>query len=315
MRVFTITILVAATILLFHAVPADASGGKNLEITIPSGASSEDLLITFYPEILPFDPRDTISWKNEDSTVHSVTSGIPAHPDYSGLFFKTGDILSAESAEIGTDNLTNFAYYYFCQIHPWMTGKLVLATAPESLPETSNAVVAEKEYKKGSKITITGSVASDFAKTPYQLLVYQYPDRLVDVLDAKFDDEASYSQTIETDGLVASKYTVRLVYGLPTQIATKTFELNEERSNIPGWIKTEAKWWISGALPDSEFARAIEHLAKERILTLQKGESQNDKMIPSWLKTNAAWWVDGHITDAEFTKGLQYLVDSGVVQI
>lgn len=313
MRVFTVTAMVAAAVLLFHAMPADASG-KSLEVMIPYGASNQDSLVTFYPEILPFDPHDTISWKNEDSAVHSVTSGIPAHPDYSGLFFKTGDIQSSKSSTIGTENLTNFAYYYFCQIHPWMTGKLVLATAPESLPETSNAIVTEKSYTKGSSITITGAVASDFAKIPYQLLVYQYPDRLVDVLESKFEDDASYSQTISTDGLAASKYTVRLVYGLPTQIATKTFELNEEHSSIPGWIKAEARWWSSGTLPDSQFAKVIEHLAKERILTLQKNDP-SESIIPTWFKTNAGWWVDGHITDAEFAKGLQYLVDAGIVQI
>ncbi len=313
MRVFVIMTLVAAAILLSYAIPVDASG-KNLEITIPNGASVQDELVTFHPEILPFDPHDTITWKNNDSTVHSVTSGIPAHPDYSGIFFKTGDIESSKSSTIGTENLTNFAYYYFCQIHPWMTGKLVLATAPESLPETVNAIVAEKEYRKGTDIVITGTVASDFAKTPYQLLVYQYPDRLVDVLDAKFDDDASYSQTIQTDGLVASKYTVRLVYGLPTQIATKTFELSETSTSIPKWIKNEARWWASGTLPDSEFAKTIEHLAKERILTLQKNDS-SASIIPTWFKVNAGWWAEGRITDSEFAKGLQYLVNAGIVQI
>ncbi|CDI05474.1 cupredoxin domain-containing protein [Candidatus Nitrosotenuis uzonensis] len=313
MRVFVIATLVAAAILLSYVMPVDASG-KNLEITIPNGASVQDELVTFHPEILPFDPHDTITWKNKDSTVHSVTSGIPAHPDYSGIFFKTGDIESSKSSTIGTENLTNFAYYYFCQIHPWMTGKLVLATAPESLPETVNAIVAEKEYWKGTDIVITGTVASDFAKTPYQLLVYQYPDRLIDVLDAKFDDDASYSQTIQTDGLVASKYTVRLVYGLPTQIATKTFELSETSTSIPKWIKNEARWWASGTLPDSEFAKTIEHLAKERILTLQKNDS-SASIIPTWFKVNASWWAEGRITDSEFAKGLQYLVNAGIVQI
>ncbi|CAE6500669.1 cupredoxin domain-containing protein [Candidatus Nitrosotenuis uzonensis] len=313
MRVFVIATLVAAAMLLSYVMPVDASG-KNLEITIPNGASVQNELVTFHPEILPFDPHDTITWKNKDNTVHSVTSGIPAHPDYSGIFFKTGDIESSKSSTIGTENLTNFAYYYFCQIHPWMTGKLVLATAPESLPETVNAIVAEKEYRKGTDIVITGTVASDFAKTPYQLLVYQYPDRLVDVLDAKFDDDASYSQTIQTDGLVASKYTVRLVYGLPTQIATKTFELSETSTSIPKWIKNEARWWASGTLPDSEFAKTIEHLAKERILTLQKNDS-SASIIPTWFKVNAGWWAEGRITDSEFAKGLQYLVNAGIVQI
>lgn len=310
----TVTIvLILAALALIPAGNAHADHGKSLQVTIPSGASSDQAGITFYPNILPFDRHDTITWVNEDSAVHSVTSGIPAHPDYSGVFFKTDDIDAARSSTIGTDNLTNFAYYYFCQIHPWMTGKLVLASAPESLPETHDAIVAKSAYVRGEDATITGSVAADFAYISYQILVYEYPDRLIGVKEGRFND-ASYSQIINTDSM-SGKYTIRLVYGLPTQVATWTFDVTEKDIGIPAWIKSEARWWSSGMISDSEFTKAIEYMVKEKVLTLQKADAGHQKPIPSWLRTNAGWWADGMITDVEFASGLQYLVDNGIVKI
>jgi len=300
--------------LLLHASHASAAG-NTLEIIISKGASDEYSGIAFSPEILPFDPDDTISWINKDSTAHSISSGIAGHPDHSGLFFKTGSIAPAESSSVTTAGLTNFAYYYFCQIHPWMSGKLVLSNAPESLPETDNAVIIKKSYESGSGADVTGFVHKDFAKTDYQLLVYEYPDSLVDILEGTFNEDASYEETIDTEGLEGTKYVLRLVYGLPTQVATNTFEIKAQNT-IPSWIKNGARWWSSGAIQDSEFASAIEHLAKENVLVLQKNDSApKSQAIPGWLKANAGWWADGRISDSEFTNSLQYLVDAGIVRI
>lgn len=289
----------------------------DLQVKILMDSSNEDQLIkSFYPEILPIEPNVAITWVNEDIVAHSITSGMPQHPDYSGKFFKTGIIEPSKSATIQTDNLTNFAYYYFCEIHPWLTGKLVLTTAPESQPETENPIFTSKSsYTQGQEISVSGQVHQDFAKTPYQILIYEGSDRLIDIKDGKFDENASYSQVIPTQEMSASKYTLKVVYGLPTQVGITTFVLDSDLQ-IPTWIKNGARWWSSGSISDAEFIDAIEYLAKENVITIQKTESfGNSKSIPAWLKTNASWWSDGLITNAEFAKGLQYLVNSGIIQI
>ncbi|WP_268542407.1 cupredoxin domain-containing protein [Candidatus Nitrosotenuis cloacae] len=312
-KTHAIFVLLAAAA-LFFTQHANAEQGMDLEVTILSGASVKEPLTALYPEILPFAPGDTITWVNKDHTTHSITSGIPAHPQYSGQFFKSGSIAPSESYTTPVKSLNNFAYYYFCELHPWLTGKLVLTTAPESFPETENAIVAAKSYKKGQDIQVTGSVHEDFAKTSYEILVYQYPDKLVDVRNGKFDESASYSETISGDDVTSSKYTVKIVYGLPTQVATTTFQI--EQDAIPDWIRSGAAWWASGDISDLEFISAIEYLAKEDIITLQKtGPSGDSKNVPAWIKTSAGWWADGKITDLEFTQGLQYLVNHGTIKI
>jgi plastocyanin len=310
-KIIAIFALVAAS--MFSCSYAEAA---DLEVKVLDGSSKKEMQIkSFYPEILPVESSNTITWTNEDSVAHSITSGVPKQPDYAGKYFKTGHIKPGESATVKLEYASSFAYYYFCEIHPWLTGKIVFTNTPEAQPETSNPIVASRpNYGKGQDVLISGQVHKDFAKTPYQIQIYEN-DHLVDTIDGKFADDASYTEKFETKGLDASKYTLKVVYGLPTQVGTTTFLLDSE-STIPAWVKNGAKWWSTGKISDSEFASAIQYLAKENVITIQKTQSLvHSNEIPAWLKTNASWWADGIISDSEFTKGLQYLVDSGIIQL
>lgn len=281
---------------------------QNYQITILDGTSKQESGLKFYPETLPFSGDDTITWKNEDSTPHSITSGIGAHPEYSGKFFKTGIISSGKSGSAKIDVKQNFAFYYFCELHPWLAGKLVVDTAPESQPETTNPIVTTGQI--GSDVAISGQVHLDFRKTPYDILTYQ-GDTLVDVKHGIFDDAGAYVDSIKN--LSPGQYTLKIVYGLPTQIGTTQIQVSEQ---IPSWIRTNAKWWSEGTTTDTEFVKAIQYLAKEKVIKLSKGDATNsDAIVPAWLKTSAGWWASGQISDTEFAKSLQYLSDNGIIQI
>lgn len=66
---------------------------------------------------------DSITWRNQDKIDHTVTSGSPeTGPDGqfdSGLFGQ-GDSVTIEFTESGD-------YPYFCTIHPWMVGMVIVA--------------------------------------------------------------------------------------------------------------------------------------------------------------------------------------------
>jgi plastocyanin len=281
---------------------------QNYQITILDGTSKQESGLKFYPETLPFSEDDTITWKNEDSTPHSITSGIGAHPEYSGKFFKTGTISPGKSGNAKIDVKQNFAFYYFCELHPWLAGKLVVDTAPESQPETTNPIVTTGQI--GSDVAISGQVHLDFRETPYDILTYQ-GDTLVDVKHGIFDYAGAYVDSIRH--LSPGQYTLKIVYGLPTQIGTTQIQVSEQ---IPSWIRTNAKWWSEGNTADTEFVKAIQYLAKEKVIKLSKGDATNsDAIVPAWLKTSAGWWASGQISDTEFAKSLQYLSDNGIIQI
>ena len=70
---------------------------------------------------------DTVSWENADTAYHTVTSGVPTEEDVKGdgIFdsgmFTVGESWSYRFTEKGT-------YPYFCTLHPWMIGTVVVGT-------------------------------------------------------------------------------------------------------------------------------------------------------------------------------------------
>ncbi len=99
----------------------------------------------------------------------------------------------------------------------------------------------------------------------------------------------------------------------PTSSPTKP-EL--KTSAIPSWIKSNAEWWSSGVISDSEFIDTIEFLAKEKIIIVKKNQSlEQSKAVPDWIKKTASWWANGLISDEDFAKGLEYLVNIGAIRI
>ncbi len=254
---------------------------ENYQVTILDNTSDQRLKL--YPEILPFKQDDTITWKNEDSVVHSITSGIGTHPEYSGKFFRTGEIAPGESGKVKFDVRDNFAFYYFCEIHPWLSGKLVVETASESQPETTNTILIDNSH---NKITVSGQEHYDFRKTAYDILMYHNQDELIDVKHGLLDESSTFREDIPTGTISPGRYTFKVVYGLPTQVGIADIEITlQTKESIPKWIRVKAMEWSNDTISNAEFIKAIEYLAKEKIIKIQKNESFNNaKAIPSWLK-------------------------------
>ena len=89
--------------------------------------------------------------------------------------------------------------------------------------------------------------------------------------------------------------------------------------DIPSWVKKNAAWWSDGQLNDHDFAKGVEYLVQENIISVPTTEGNideiNTKSIPTWVRNNAAWWSEGHLTDVEFANGIQYLVSTGLIKV
>lgn len=74
---------------------------------------------------------EEITWSNDDSAAHTVTSGTPSvGPDgnfHSGLFM-AGSTFSVTLDAVGE-------YPYFCMVHPWMTGTITVVEISENQPK------------------------------------------------------------------------------------------------------------------------------------------------------------------------------------
>ena len=87
---------------------------------------------------------------------------------------------------------------------------------------------------------------------------------------------------------------------------------------IPSWIKSNAKWWASGQINDSDFVQGIQYLIKHDIIKIPKTNatsSSSEQKIPSWIKNNAGWWADGKISDNDFVQGIQYLIKINIIKV
>ena len=98
---------------------------EELFIIIPEGTSREGCEITnkcYVPNLLSISEGTKITWQNEDTAFHTVTSGTPEigsdNKFDSGMFSK-GEKFSFQFQKSGT-------FDYFCLLHPWMEGTIVV---------------------------------------------------------------------------------------------------------------------------------------------------------------------------------------------
>lgn len=327
-RIYIIVHLVAVFVLfvspfIFFNVYAENS--QNVwTVTIPEGVS-ENKSLKIFPNELPVLVGDKIVWENKDSVIHSIASGLPSNPEQSGAFFDIGEIKPGSSKSHVLTNSDFNAFYYFCKIHPWLTGKIFISSLEISQPETDTPIFLEKyDYTYGDKISISGKVHKDFAGTAYTTLIYNKNDELANISNGVFDNDATYLQMIKTNEKTwntEGEYKVKLVYAVPSKVAevrfhfSPKFNSNQSVQDIPDWIKKVGDYWCNGHIDDTEFVNLLQYLIKNNIIELKNKKSDNvfSNEIPAWVKNNACLWSEDKIPDLDFINGVEYLSKIGVV--
>ena len=99
-----------------------ASGGAS--VTIASGSSVPSNGKFFVPETVTVSTGTTITWTNGDSTLHTVTSGS-AESGNSGTEFDSSYLAAGKTFQHQFGTAGTFDYY--CTLHPWMKGKVVVS--------------------------------------------------------------------------------------------------------------------------------------------------------------------------------------------
>lgn len=119
---------------VFIAPPVFA---ENVQVNIPSGTSVPGCETTndcFVPNRVLLTVGDEVTWTNDDTAAHTVTAGSAADGP-SGVFdsslFMAGTTFSHKFDAKGE-------FPYFCMVHPWMSGIVLvgetMAKNPESMP-------------------------------------------------------------------------------------------------------------------------------------------------------------------------------------
>jgi len=90
-------------------------------VSIVEGSSLPSTSKFFAPERTTASKGDTVTWINEDTTLHTVTSGTPDEGN-SGSEFDSSYLAAGKKFEYTFDTAGTFDYY--CTLHPYMTGKV-----------------------------------------------------------------------------------------------------------------------------------------------------------------------------------------------
>ncbi|WP_244443824.1 cupredoxin domain-containing protein [Candidatus Nitrosotenuis uzonensis] len=96
------------------------------KVSIPSGSSVPGCEATnecYIPAEVTIGIGGTVTWTNDDTAAHTVTSGNINAGGPDGVFdssiFMAGKTFEHTFDEAGE-------YDYFCIVHPWMTGKVIV---------------------------------------------------------------------------------------------------------------------------------------------------------------------------------------------
>jgi len=224
-----------------------------VRVSVPAGTSvpgCEETNQCFYPPWVNVAVGGIVTWSNDDTAAHTVTSGHPASgPDgrFDSSLFMAGTSFSTKFSSAGT-------YDYFCMVHPWMIGTVVageggppppippppkptpvpveitppsikttppsIKTTPTPPPVKSSRVtididVAKSSYTKGDIIKIYGTVSKN---TGHKIgLVVSSPNgNLIYIDEVGVSWSNKFATQIKTDTslwTVSGTYSVKVTYG------------------------------------------------------------------------------------------------------
>jgi plastocyanin len=100
-----------------------ATGGPTINILEGSSIQGSP---DYDPEELTASAGAEVSVVNQDTLPHTVTSGTGPQDPNSAQLFDTSLINGGESATLSLAQVTPGQYDYYCIVHPYMTGKIVV---------------------------------------------------------------------------------------------------------------------------------------------------------------------------------------------
>ncbi len=188
--------------------------------------------------------------------------------------------------------------------------------------------MSKQSYQPGEQITLKADTSAFDDKSYAEILVIDSNNTMIENFGiSKSNSTIPLGNTYQKKG----EYLAELInpitgdwdftsftVGVPV---SQTTNVNQNASvsstQIPSWIKDNAKQWSQNLIPDDEFTKGLIFLTNQGIMKIpSNGTSENNSYhIPRWVKTNAALWSSGEISDGEFVRGLQYLTDTGIILV
>jgi len=134
----------------------------NVTITIPVGAGSSGKPTSFYfePDVITVVAgyNSTVIWRNNDSSVHTVTAAVGVPDPRFNAFGPTSQPWNNINPgdEVNFTFTTAGTYNYSCSYHNWMHGEVIVVAGNSSAGATQTGVAAAILPK--SQPSLTGAI-------------------------------------------------------------------------------------------------------------------------------------------------------------
>jgi predicted secreted protein with PEFG-CTERM motif len=115
---------IAATTPTAYADHMTADVSINAGSSVPGCETTNEC---FTPYQVTIDPGGEVTWSNDDTAAHTVTSGTAKDgPDGN---FDSSLFMAGTTFSVKFDDYDAGTYPYFCMVHPWMTGEVIVEEA------------------------------------------------------------------------------------------------------------------------------------------------------------------------------------------
>jgi plastocyanin len=283
---------------------------------------------SFWPPEIHARENETIQWINNDTTAHTVTSGVLDHPTFVGKIFDSGVINPGESYSFKIPSNVWSSYYYFCKIHPWMIGKIDAGVAYLEVSPDFTISTDKKSYSDGDTIRISGIVNNTLQTMPLTIQIFDSQRNLIYQNKTNLFEDHSFLHELKATNSIfktSGSYKIKSFYGFPATITDVNIIFNGSQSTlsnttqnryyIPHWIKNDAKWWADNKINDNDFTNVLQFMIKTGHMSIPVPDASkiNSNIIPIWIKNNAGEWTSGTVSDEEFISSITYLINHGIV--
>jgi len=148
MKITTLTSLfvLLSVVSMVAIAPSAFADHTSATVTNAPGSSTpgcEDTNSCFIPNPVTIAMGGTVTWENTDTAAHTITSGTAVQgPD--GVF--DSSLMMANGPSFSHTFDTAGSYDYFCMVHPWMAGSVIVEDeAAADAAEAAEAAAAEAE--------------------------------------------------------------------------------------------------------------------------------------------------------------------------
>ncbi|MDE1727357.1 MAG: cupredoxin domain-containing protein [Thaumarchaeota archaeon] len=154
---FGVLTLVAILAIAPSAFAQESGTTVNISAGAGSSPNCAQTNNCFAPNVINVTPGTTVNWENGDKVSHTVTSGSPSD-NQTGTIFDSSLIASGKSFSFTFNDPGT--YNYFCQVHPWMTGQVIVAAATSSTTGNTQTTSSTPSNMNSSGTTMSSTPSS-----------------------------------------------------------------------------------------------------------------------------------------------------------